>query len=96
MIEVYKILNGFTNINKDTFFDYNNRVGSRGHSHQLLKPRANTRIRQNTFSHRVINVWNSLPEEVVSADSINSFKNRLNTFWKDDLGKFDSNIVTYF
>ena len=28
-------------------------------------------------------MWNSLPESVVSAPSLNSFKNRLDKFWKE-------------
>ncbi|XP_043246619.1 uncharacterized protein LOC122394102 [Amphibalanus amphitrite] len=31
---------------------------------------------------RVINDWNSLPSSVVDADSLNSFKNRLDTHWR--------------
>jgi len=37
-------------------------------------------IRKNFFSQRVVNVWNSLPQVVVDADSVNSFKNRLDKF----------------
>ena len=96
MIEVFKILNGFDNIDKDLFFTLNTREGSRGHSLQLQKPRANLRIRQQSFSHRVINTWNNLQDNVVNAESINSFKNRLNNHWKDDPGKFDSSIVTFY
>ena len=28
-----------------------------------------------------MNVWNSLPDYVVEADSLNAFKNRLDKFW---------------
>jgi len=34
-------------------------------------------IRQNSFGSRVVNIWNSLPDYVVEADSVNAFKNRL-------------------
>jgi len=30
---------------------------------------------------RVVNVWNSLPNNVVQADTINIFKNRLDKHW---------------
>ena len=33
--------------------------------------------RSNFFSVRVVNSWNQLPEEVISAKTVNSFKNRL-------------------
>jgi len=32
---------------------------------------------------RVVNLWNSLPQEVVSAPSLNAFKGRLDKFWKN-------------
>jgi len=30
----------------------------------------------------IITVWNSLPQHVVDATSVNSFKNRLDAHWK--------------
>ena len=30
-----------------------------------------------------MDLWNALPESVVSAPSLNSFKNRLDKFWKE-------------
>ena len=35
------------------------------------------------ISNRVINVWNSLPDYVVNADSLTSFKNLLDEQWVD-------------
>jgi len=37
--------------------------------------------RENIFSCRIVNIWNSLSPEVVNAPSLNSFKNRLGRFW---------------
>ena len=39
-------------------------------------------IRKYFFSQRVVNAWNSLPQKIVDADSVNSFKNRLDEFDK--------------
>ncbi|KAF0295504.1 hypothetical protein FJT64_007059 [Amphibalanus amphitrite] len=41
----------------------------RGHQWRLAKPRADSRIRRNAFSIRVINDWNSLPPAVVASDT---------------------------
>ena len=95
MLEVFKILNGFSNVDGESFFQINKREGSRGHSLTLIKPKPNTDIRKNSFSHRIVNTWNSLSEEVVSADSINSFKDRLNKFWRNEPGKFNPDIRNY-
>ena len=40
------------------------------------------------FSFRVVDLWNSLPAEVVESPNINIFKNRLNYYWKDNPIKF--------
>jgi len=34
----------------------------------------------------VVAVWNRLPQYVVDAPSTNAFKNRLDKFWKEDMG----------
>ena len=53
----------------------------RGHELKLKKPRANRNIRANFFTHRVVNNWNKLPSEVVTADSVTSFKLKLDKCW---------------
>ena len=35
------------------------------------------------FTNRIVNTWNSLPEEIVNAPSISSLKNRLDKFWQN-------------
>jgi len=35
------------------------------------------------FSSRVIGSWNSLPQHVIEATSVNAFKNRLDKHWSD-------------
>ena len=46
-------------------------------------------IRKYAFLSRIKNTWNSLPDFVVNIDSINIFKNRLDTFWSDQDIMFD-------
>ena len=40
-------------------------------------------IDENAFPIRVTDPWNSLPETVVQAKSLNTFKNRLDQFWSN-------------
>ena len=40
------------------------------------------------FSNRVVYAWNPLPNDVVLAPSLNSFKSRLNKFWHGHALKF--------
>ena len=45
--------------------------------------RSETRIRQSFFSRRVVGVWNDLPEEIVSAGSLVSFKTLLDKYYME-------------
>ena len=46
------------------------------------------------FANRIVNVWNSLPSCVVSAETVNCFKTRLDRFWlnQDIIYNFRSEI----
>ena len=46
------------------------------------------------FANRIVNIWNSLPSYVVSAETVNCFKTRLNRFWlnQDIIYNFRSEI----
>ena len=80
MIEVFKILKGFSKVNYNTWFKLSVNSRTRGHSYKLIKSRSRLDIRKNFFIQRVVNVWNSLPSEVVEAESVNSFKNRYDKY----------------
>ena len=82
MIAVYQMLHGGMDTPSEAFLSRNTTQLTRGHGWKLHKPRAKSRVRRNAFSFRVVNDWNSLPAEVVSADSVNQFKARLDRFWE--------------
>ena len=85
LIEVYKIMHGLTDINPEEFFSFST-SNLRGHRYKLFKPRVRTDIGKFSFSWRVVELWNALPDEVVSAVSINSFKNKLDLVIKHGWG----------
>jgi len=75
LIETFKIVTNRENIDSRQFFTVRESLHElRGHRYTLYKPRCHLSVRQHFFSHRVINSWNSLPDDVVSARSVNSFK----------------------
>jgi len=41
------------------------------------------------FSARIVNIWNSLPNSVVDASTVNAFKARLDKFWLHQAVKYD-------
>lgn len=83
-METFKILTDREKLDKHVFFQFApNQHCLRGHSLKLFKPRSNTTVRSNFFSHRIIDDWNSLRQHVVDATSVNAFKNRLDQHWAD-------------
>ena len=83
MIAVYQLLHGGLDLDPQDFFNTTLARDTRGHPWRLVKPRAVSRIRRNAFSIRVVNDWNSLPPEVVASETVNQFKNRLDSHWKN-------------
>ena len=82
LIETYKMLKGFENVRKENFFKLDKNSVTRNNGFKLVVKRFNTNVSSNYFTNKVINHWNSLPADVVVADSINSFKNRLDKHLK--------------
>ena len=89
MIEVYKILTN--KYSTDALPDLRLHAGSvtRGNSYKLLNQRFHYDIRKYSFAPRVVNVWNSLPDAVVNADSLAVFKSTLDKHWYNQAIKYD-------
>ena len=68
-------------LNKDMFFRIKNDSITRGHSLALVKSHSRLDIRKYTFSQRVVNDWNKLPEECINATSVNMFKNKIDQYY---------------
>ena len=70
LYECFKILKNFSPLNKSEFFEPP-RLHSRLH---LAKTRSKCNERYHFFSNRVVDIFNSLPDVVVQATSLNQFK----------------------
>ena len=88
MVQVYKIISGIDKLDTDALLTFSSQGRKRGHSLKLFKRRARLNLRKNSFSNRIVDVWNTLPEFVVKAPSLNAFKNRLNKHWRNHPFKF--------
>jgi hypothetical protein len=84
MIETYKILNGIYDSQVLPVLSRNNDCRTRGNSLKLLHVRSKYDIRKFSFASRIVNLWNSLPDEVVLSDTVNAFKNNLDNHWKNE------------
>ena len=60
-----------------------NTASFRSHSFKLHKPQFNTNNFKYFFNNRVVNTWNSLPADIVKAEFLNSFMNKLDKYWGD-------------
>ena len=79
-IEVFKIVNGYEGVDRNMFFKLKEGSKTRGHKAALVKEQCRLDTRKYSFSHRVINEWNKLPNDCVSASSVNMFKNRIERY----------------
>ena len=63
---------------------------------KLAKIRCRTQKRQMFFTSRIVDAWNSLPNNVIEAPSIKSFEKRLDKFWANQPVKlhFEEKLVT--
>ena len=84
MILTYRLMNGLEDIDYKKFFTLNDRPYKiRGqHSKTIKKQREYSEYRRYFFSKRVIDIWNKLPEEVVSASSTSAFKTKYDEYEK--------------
>ena len=79
-IEVFKILNGYENIDSNIFFEIKESKITRGHNYTLVKKQSRLDVRKFSFSQRTINVWNNLSTDCVHASSVNMFKNTIDKY----------------
>ena len=92
MIEVYKILTLMYDgevvptLHKRTY------TKTRGNSLKLKTERSRYDSRKYSFTPRVVNVWNSLPDSVVCAISVNAFKVKRRLTLRASLDMIDSSL----
>ena len=77
LVHVYKIMYNIGLVDKNKMFTMSEYIGKRGHPLKIYKRRFRLNIRGNYFSNSVIDLWNELPENVMIAPTLNSFKSRL-------------------
>jgi len=95
MIEVYKYLHGSYSLPGDSVLKMALPSVLRGHDYMLLKRQRHSQLRLQFFSYRVVNLRNNPPIDVVSALSLNSFKDRINNYWNDCQFSLDFDSFMY-
>ena len=77
---MFKIVNGYEDVDRNMFFKLKKGSRTNGHKAALVKEQCRLDMRKCSFSQRVINEWNKLPNNCVNASSVNMSKNRINRY----------------
>ena len=81
LIEVFKIIKGFDKVNYLKFCRLST-TGLRGLNLKLFKPSFKRNVGKYTFSNKVIDSWNRLPEDIIACDSLDNFKKKLDRLFE--------------
>ncbi len=96
IIETYKILTGKNDPEVCDFLQLDTQnTQTRGHNLKLQRTRPRLHLRKQSFSIRTADIWNKLPENVITAPSINSFKARLDKLWSNSPLKYNHTANLY-
>jgi len=81
MVELFKIIKGMYDPMCVSHFDSTelseDSISNRENRYKLTQHHCHYDLRKHTYTNRVIPIWNSLSDYVVSAETINTFKRRL-------------------
>ena len=81
MIVMYKIQHGMLRVDSTDLFTPLEFSRTRGHQYRVYRGGATKQQRKSSFSQRVVNDWNNLPNYVVDAPSLDVFKKLLDVHW---------------
>ena len=84
MIDIYQILTGKydSSVTSNFVTLRENDSITRGHNLNIFKERCRLNIGNKSFIYRPTDVWNSLPQSVVDAPSVQAFEVKIDKLWK--------------
>ena len=89
MIEAYKILSDKYYFSKERLFTFRDDSRTRGNQLKLFKTRSRLNVRKFSFTNRVVDHWNSLPDSVITAPTLGAFERRLDKLWANSELKYN-------
>ena len=75
LIQVYKILNNIDELDSNKFFELSKFDITWNSVNKLFITHSRTNLRKHTFSNRAAPLWNTLPQNIKQANTLNRFKN---------------------
>ena len=82
MIMVFKIVTGVIDCTVSCNF-VNSHSVTRGNRYKIMQKHVHYNLTKFYFANRIVPIWNSLPDYVVSACSVAVFEKRLDFFWRN-------------
>jgi len=82
---VFKLLTGIYDSNIACDLIKSNKFITRGHHLQLYKQHVHYDLRKYSFGNHIFSIRNSLPDYVISSNSVGIFENRLDKFWRESM-----------
>ena len=81
LIETFKYLKGITRASPVGLFDLDVNGRTRSNGQKLQTRASRTTVKNKFYPTAIVSIWNNLPENVVTANTVNTFKNRLDKHW---------------
>ena len=95
LLEVFKIFNGLESILPTDCFDTDKtRYATRGHPFKIMKMHSKLDVRKHSFTQRIVNGWNQLPEAAVMSKDVNTFKGHIDKYLKNRADDYTSERLT--
>ena len=88
-----KYLNRFTTASARGLFDYDLNGRKRNNGAKFIVKQFNTSVAQQFYPIKITTTWNSLPNEVVSSRTVNTFKNSLDKHWAENFPNVRVNLL---
>ena len=83
LLEVFKILNKFDNVDYRQYFLYDFNYLTRSNGHKQFRKRFQTNIPKKFFTYNAIEKWNSISYQIGNSNNIESFKKKLDIRFKE-------------
>ena len=94
LIETYKILHSlYDPLTTKSLLTVDSQTITRSNGLKLKKVRTNYKQYQMFFTNRIPTHWNKLPRDIVTANSLNQFNNKIDTHFKGIM--FTTNFAEY-
>ena len=80
LIQAFKIIKGIDNMDCSKYFTIDSSNYTRGNGCKIVGKSFKSHESKNNFFHRVVNLWNGLPSDVINCNTVETFKSRLDKY----------------